>query len=78
MEKTEATRSRHNSYDLPKSFELAANPPDFIQMEQVQKLKEHVGSLVQAKVILVIEPVSSSLLSLLTSRFLSLSLKKLT
>ena len=53
LEKSEV-RSRHNSYDLPKSFEPTNPLPlEFIQIEQVQKLKEHVGSLVQAKVIFV-------------------------
>ena len=57
VEKTDAVRSRRDSYDLPKSFEhepaSPLPPSDLLQMEQVQKLKEHVGSLVQAKVILV-------------------------
>ena len=52
--KSDIARSRHNSYDLPKSFEPTNPLPlEFIQIEQVQKLKEHVGSLVQAKVIFV-------------------------
>ena len=44
---------QHSSYDLPTSFEhepaSPLPPSDIHQMEQV--LKEHVGSLVQAKVI---------------------------
>merc|ERR1719180_651442 len=54
LEKTDTERSRHDSYNLPKSFEhepaSPLPPSDIHQMEQVQKLKEHVGSLVQAKV----------------------------
>ena len=45
LEKSDTVRSRHNSFEP--THPLA---PEVVQLEQVQKLKEHVGSLVQAKV----------------------------
>ena len=41
-------RIRHDSFDVPKSFE-PETLREFVQIEEVQKLKEHIGSLVQAK-----------------------------
>lgn len=41
-------RIRHDSFDVPKSFE-PETLPEFVQIEEVKKLKEHIGSLVQAK-----------------------------
>ena len=49
LEKTDTVASRHDSFEHELTSPLP--PSDIHQMEQVQKLKEHVGSLVQAKVI---------------------------
>ena len=51
VEKSDTVRSRHNSFEP--THPLA---PEVVQLEQVQKLKEHVGSLVQAKVTSIVLP----------------------
>ena len=51
LEKSDTVRSRHNSFEP--THPLA---PEVVQLEQVQKLKEHVGSLVQAKVTSIVLP----------------------
>ena len=48
VEDTDGRRVRHESFDVPNSYE-PETLPEYVQMEEVQKLKDHIGSLVSAK-----------------------------